>query len=126
MKSSRHFQLVGQMFRLMFCRFPWRSRTKLPHPIRVNLHLFLALSLCLASSGGDAAPKYMLYNPCATNLDPTYCQSQFNNQVVFFLHALSVAKTLGRTLVQGVGPAIQVGVTFSWIGATHVVNCGTP
>ncbi|CAE8582259.1 unnamed protein product [Polarella glacialis] len=46
------------------------------------------------------APKqYLLYNPCATNMDPTYCQSQFNNQVMFFLHALSVAKCLGRTLV---------------------------
>eukprot|EP00435_Cladocopium_sp_Y103_P056254 s274_g18.t4 len=43
--------------------------------------------------------RYMLYNPCATNFDPSYCQSQFNNQVVFFLHALSVAKCLGRTLV---------------------------
>lgn len=43
--------------------------------------------------------RYLLYNPCATNLDPTYCQSQFNNQVVFLLHALSVARALGRTLV---------------------------
>lgn len=45
------------------------------------------------------APKYLLYNPCATNLDPTYCQGQFNNQVVFLLHALSVARALERTLV---------------------------
>eukprot|EP00439_Symbiodinium_sp_Y106_P017163 s3735_g2.t1 len=43
--------------------------------------------------------RYLLYNPCATNFDPNYCQSQFNNQVVFFLHALSVAKGLGRKLV---------------------------
>ncbi|CAE7389348.1 O-fut1, partial [Symbiodinium natans] len=43
--------------------------------------------------------RYLLYNPCATNFDPHYCQSQFNNQVVFFLHALSVAKGLGRRLV---------------------------
>lgn len=46
-----------------------------------------------------AVPRFMLYNPCATNLNPTYCQSQFNNQIVFLLHALSVSRALGRTLV---------------------------
>ncbi|CAE8586653.1 unnamed protein product, partial [Polarella glacialis] len=53
----------------------------------------------ILTSTTTAPKQYLLYNPCATNMDPTYCQSQFNNQVVFFLHALSVAKCLGRTLV---------------------------
>ena len=52
-----------------------------------------------ARSGAGPEERYLLYNPCTTNLDPSYCQSQFNNQVVFLLHALCVSKALGRTLV---------------------------
>eukprot|EP00931_Biecheleriopsis_adriatica_P004740 TRINITY_DN106370_c0_g1_i1.p1 TRINITY_DN106370_c0_g1~~TRINITY_DN106370_c0_g1_i1.p1 ORF type:complete len:1066 (-),score=241.87 TRINITY_DN106370_c0_g1_i1:173-3370(-) len=51
------------------------------------------------AAGEDRSRRYMLYNPCAINFDPGWCQSQFNNQVFFFLHALSVAEALGRTLV---------------------------